>query len=89
MSVACTFWALRQPVDTPLQKLTLIALADGAKADPSYLAEYFAQPGWDFSAALDWLHNKGLVKLGGEWTYFNTAYPAARAVWEDKNGNPM
>lgn len=89
MSVACTAWALKQPVDTPIQKLTLLALADGCSADPAYMATYFSQPGWDFAAALDWLHNTGLVKLGGGVTYFNVAYPAPRAVWQDRSGTAM
>ncbi|AOJ99909.1 MULTISPECIES: hypothetical protein [Burkholderia] len=88
MSVKILSWAIRVPVNEPIQKLVLLALADGVAPDSLKIALHYnqAEPGWDFGDALNWLFMEGLIKVEDERLYF---FLGSRDGWEDRSGHTL
>lgn len=82
MTAACLAWAIKRPVEEPIEKLALMGLADGAL--PSFLAEYYKQPDWDFDAAVASLKGQRLITVAAGEVMFNVA-PAGTPDWQSRN----
>lgn len=86
MSAEHMIWATFQPVDEPMQKLALLALADGRSASACSIAEYYHQPTWNFGPALEWLAKASLIMVDDDITYFNFGSGPGTTRWVDGCG---